>query len=131
MRLRLVVGVVVAVAAVVGASAVAQAAPVNSKNAFPITLVCPSGTYSAVVNGHGSFTAAHDTDSNTVLIPIAFGEFIGTINGVVVEDDPPVVKGNSAPANGRVEDCYYTVQFDTPDGVFMGSGSVTGFAAHL
>jgi hypothetical protein len=131
MRLRLVVGVVVATTAVVGASAVAQAAPVNSKNAFPITLVCPSGTYSAVVNGHGSFTASHDTDSNTVLIPIAFGEFIGTINGVVVEDDPPVVKGNSTPANGRVEDCYYTVQFDTPDGVFMGSGSVTGFAAHL
>ena len=131
MRLRLVLGVVVALTGVVGASAVAIAAPVNAKNAFPITLVCPSGTYAAVVNGHGSFTAAHDTNSNTVLIPIAFGEFIGTIHGVVVEDDPPVVKGSAAPANGRVEDCYYTVQFDTPDGVFIGRGSVTGFAAHL
>jgi hypothetical protein len=131
MRLRLGLAAVVgALVALVGASAVAVAAPINAPNAFPITIYCPSGTYSAVVNGNGAFTAAHAVDSNTVLIPTAFGEFIGTIGGVVVVDDPASVKGHAVPANGRVEQCYYTAQFDTPDGLFVGSGTVTGFVAN-
>ncbi|MGN6797186.1 MAG: hypothetical protein ACTHKS_03475 [Gaiellaceae bacterium] len=132
MRLRLGLAVVVlALGVLAAASAVALGAPTNSKNAFPITIYCPSGTYAAVVNGRGAFTAAHAVNSNTVLIPIAFGEFIGTINNVVVEDDPASAKGNAVPSNGRVEECYYTAQFETPDGLFVGSGTVTGFAAHL
>jgi hypothetical protein len=121
--------VVFVLGVLVSASAVAIAAPVNAKNASQITIVCPSGTYTAVVNGNGDFTAAHAVDSNTVLIPIAFGEFIGTINGVVVDDEPPLVKGNSVPGNGRIQECNYTFRAETPDGPFVGSGSVTGFIA--
>lgn len=112
------------------ASAVAVAAPINAKNSGQITLVCPSGTYTAVINGNGNFTPAHDIASNTVLIPIAFGEFIGRIDGVIVDDEAPVAKGSAVPANGRVEECNYTLTFPTPDGLFVGSGSVTGFAAN-
>src|SRR3954470_12486169 len=122
--------VVFALGVLVSGSAVAGAAPVSAKNASQITIVCPSGTYTAVVNGNGNFTAAHDIHSNTVLIPIAFGEFIGKINGVVVDDEPPLAKGNSVPGNGRIEECNYTFTAQTPDGLFVGSGSVTGFIAH-
>lgn len=128
--MKAVSAIVLALIVLLSASAVALAAPINAKRALPITIYCPSGTYAAVVNGNGAFTAAHAVNSNTVLIPIAFGEFVATIDDVVVEDDPPTVKGGAAPANGRVETCYYTVQFDTPDGLFEGTGTVTGFAAN-
>lgn len=121
--------VVFALGVLVSGSAVAVAAPVNAKSASQITIVCPNGTYRAVVNGNGNFTAAHDINSNTVLIPIAFGEFIGKINGVVVDDEPPLAKGNSVPPNGRMQECNYTFTAQTPDGLFVGSGSVTGFIA--
>ena len=102
------------------------------QSAFLITIVCPSGTYEAVVNGNGAFTAAHAVDSNTVLIPIAFGEFTGTFTdpdgNEFPETDPPVAKGNAVPANGRVEACNYTVDLSFDDGAsFVGGGSVTGF----
>lgn len=109
-----------------------MAAPTNAKNAFPVTIVCPSGTFEAVVNGNGGFTAAHAVDSNTVLIPIAFGVFTGTFtdaNGVTsTETEPATTKGKAVPANGAVENCNYTVDLPFPDGSsFVGSGSVTGF----
>ena len=123
-------------AAVAACSAIvasgAGAAPTNAPNAFPVTIVCPSGTFDAVVNGNGEFTAAHAVDSNRVLIPIAFGTFTGTFtdpDGVVsTETDPPVAKGKARPGNGRIEDCTYSFELSFPDGSsFAGSGSVTGF----
>jgi hypothetical protein len=123
-------------AAVVACSAamasVGSAAPINAKTAFTITIECPSGTYESVVNGNGEFTPAHSLDSNTVLIPIAFGTFTGTFtdpNGVTSTDtEPPVTKGAAVPANGLVEDCTYSFRLSFPNGSsFAGSGSVTGF----
>jgi hypothetical protein len=121
--------VVFALGVLVSASAVAVAAPINAKNVGQVTIFCPSGTYTAVVNGNGNFTPAHDVNSNTVLIPTSFGEFVGTIGGVVVDVEAPVAKGSAVPANGRVQECNYTLEFETPDGLFVGSGSVTGFIA--
>jgi hypothetical protein len=110
----------------------ATAAPVNAKNATPILIVCPSGSYQAVVNGKGNFTAAHAVDSNTVLIPIAFGPFTTTFtdpDGVITTNvEPGSAKGNSVPANGKIQDCMYSISFSFTDGSsFFGSGSVTGF----
>lgn len=113
------------------ASVGAAAAPVKAPNAFPITIVCPSGTYEAVVNGNGSFTAAHSTTTNQVLIPIAFGEFTATITdpqgNTTMVIQPPMAKGSSNPRNGAVEECVYYVNVTFPGGTFVGSGSVTGF----
>ncbi len=97
-----------------------------------MTIFCPSGAFEAVVNGNGEFTAAHAVDSNTVLIPIAFGTFTATFtdaNGLTTtETDPPVTKGKATPKNGKVQNCTYSVEFSFPDGSsFAGSGSVTGF----
>jgi len=121
----------VAVAACASLAPVADAAPTNAKKALFITIVCPSGTYEAVVNGNGAFTAAHAVDSNTVLIPIAFGEFRGTFtdpDGIVsTVTDPPLAKGNAVPANGRVELCNYSVEQFFDGASFVGGGSVTGF----
>ena len=113
-------------------SPVGIAAPTNAKNAFVVTIFCRSGTFEAVVNGSGEFTAAHAVDSNTVLIPIAFGEFTGTFTDAAgnesTEIDPPVAKGNAVPANGRVEECSYSFELVFPDtSSFVGSGDVTGF----
>ena len=74
----------------------------------------------------------HAVDSNTVLIPIAFGEFTGTFTDAAgnesTEIDPPVAKGNAVPANGRVEECSYSFELVFPDtSSFVGSGDVTGF----
>ena len=74
--------------------------------------------------------AAQDVDSSAVLIPTAFGKFIATVGGVVVDVEPPVGTGSALPANGRVQECNYTFAADTPDGLFVGHGSVTGFIAH-
>jgi len=128
---KLMVATAVAACAVIVAP-LGAAAPTNAKNAFPVTIFCPSGTFEAVVNGNGEFTAAHAVDSNTVLIPIAFGTFTVTFtdaNGVTTtETDPPVTKGKATPKNGKVQNCTYSVEFSFPDGSsFAGSGSVTGF----
>ncbi len=84
------------------------------------------------VNGNGNFTAAHAVDSNTVLIPIAFGPFTSTFTdsagATTTSVDPGIAKGNSIPRNGKIQDCEYSVSFTFPDGSrFSGSGSVTGF----
>jgi hypothetical protein len=111
---------------------VASAAPVNAKNAFPITIFCPSGTYDAVINGNGNFTAAHAVNSNQVLIPVVFGPFTSTFtdaNGIsVTTTDSGSTKGSSMPPNGALQDCTYSVSLSFQDGsTFSGFGSVTGF----
>src|SRR5687767_8501399 len=66
-----------------------------------IPLDCDNGvSYTAVVNGNGDFTPARDADSNSVLIPLAFGDFSGTVTdaqGNVVDSftDPGIAKGQS------------------------------------
>ncbi len=85
-----------------------------------------------MVNGNGQFSPAHAVGSRAVLVPIAFGEFTGTFTDAdgttTTEVEPPVAKGSSRPANGAVEDCSYSFEFEFPDGSsFAGSGGVTGF----
>jgi hypothetical protein len=122
---------VVLTAAVI--AAVATGAPVNNPNAATITIRCPSAGFAGVVAlVRGEFTPAHATGSNTVFVPIAFGRFTGVAtdasgNVLFTIDEPPLAKGSSAPANGKVAECVGVIELDVPGGHFIGSSTVTGF----
>jgi hypothetical protein len=96
-----------------------------------VTVVCGSTTYQTWTNGNGSFTAAHDVNSTSTLIPLAFGPSTFTVydpSGAVVdqENDPASVKGMSSNAAGA-QWCSYTLAFSSPDGFHMvGTGTVMG-----
>ena len=112
---------------------VATGAPVNASNTATITVTCPSETISGVVIlVRGEFTPAFASGSNTVFIPIAFGEFTGT--GVDTEgnvlftvDEAPLVKGSAVPPNGKLVECTGVIDLDFPGGHFTGSSTVIGF----
>ena len=65
-------------------------------------LACSDGqTYTVAGNGNGDFTPVHDTDSNTVFIPLSFGEFNFTITdaqGNVIDTaaSPPTPRASRA-----------------------------------
>jgi len=106
---------------------------VNAPNTAVITISCPSGGFSGVVTlVRGEFTPAHATGSNTVFIPIAFGEFTGLAtdgdgNVLFTVDEPPLAKGSSAPANGKLVECTGVIELDVLGGHFIGSSTVIGF----
>jgi hypothetical protein len=123
------------------ALALTGAAPAGADPAhgFPVPLDCDNGvTYAAVVSGNGEFTPAHDTASNTILVPTSFGEFSGTVtdsSGTVIDSftDPAVSKGASNRARATSVTCTFsfTETFEDPElGLltFNGSGSVSGFS---
>jgi len=129
----LVTGVAIATS-LVGASA-ASADPKGET--FPV--VCDNGvTCEVTINGNGEFTPAHDSASNSILVPTAFGELHGTItdaNGNVIDEfvDPAAFKGSSDnQTRATTTACTFTItdSFDDPDlgpVTFTGVGSVTGF----
>jgi hypothetical protein len=134
-RISLICVAVLAFSALFGSSASAD--PGNAKNAQVIPLTCGDTTYTVIVNGNGAWTPAHDSASNTVFVPVWFGEFSGTItdeNGNVVDSftEPATTKG--AGNNADIE-CTYSVTntFQDPElgpgtFTFSGSGSVRGIA---
>jgi len=139
MNARALVTVAVLATAVLAAAVtagVATGAPVNAPNTAAITISCPSGTFSGVVTlVRGEFTPAHATGSNTVFIPIAFGEFTGVAtdasgNVLFTVDEPPLAKGSSVPANDKIVECTGVIELDVPGGHFIGSSTVTGFIAN-
>ncbi len=71
-RLRL-GSLVLAMVASGAAAGLAAADPANAPKSSPITITCGSTIYHAVVNGDGAWTPAHDLNSNSILIPVAFG----------------------------------------------------------
>lgn len=130
---RKLVGLLVAAGLAVVVAAPAGAAPVRET----VPLVCDNGkTYTAEVNGNGNFTPARDVASNTVLVPLAFGDFSGTVTdseGNVVDEfsDPGIAKGQSGKNAKNTITC--TFEFNetfTEEGetyTFSGGGSVTGY----
>lgn len=103
----------------------------------PIVIVCDNGhTYEAVVSGNGSWTPAHDLDSNTMLIPTAFaGEHftVTDAEGNVLEEEFPEDRTKSADKDRATStSCTFSFSdtFEDPElGLLTvsGSGSVTGF----
>jgi hypothetical protein len=121
---------VLVVAAVTAATAAAD--PTGSKKSSLVTIQCGTTTYQAVVNGNGAWSPAHDLASNSILIPIAFGEQ----NGVFTDPsgtphpftDPPRAKGSSSPNGAPLIDCTFHIEQSFPDGAsIVVDGSVTGF----
>lgn len=102
---RVVVASALVAAPLVAALATAQTAgadPLQAKNNLVITVVCPDGvTYTAVTNGNGHWTPAHDLNSTSTLVPLIFGDQTLTItdqNGNVLQQQttPARVKGNAS-----------------------------------
>jgi hypothetical protein len=104
-----------------------------------ILISCDNGvTYHATVNGNGPFTPAHDLATTTILIPVALGEFHGTLtdqNGAVIDEftDPAITKGSSGNhVRATTTSCRFTINDTFVDPVlgtvhFFGQGTVTGF----
>jgi hypothetical protein len=133
---RYLVTVAVAGLAAAVSVGVASGAPVNAPKTADLTLTCPSGTISAVINlVRGEWIPAHAKDSNTVFIPLAFGEFTGAGidaagNVLFTVDFPPLVKGSAVPANRDLVECTGVIEFDFPGGHFSGLSTATGFFAN-
>jgi hypothetical protein len=104
-----------------------------------ILIACDNGvTYHASINGNGAWSPAHDLASTKVLIPVALGEFHGTLtdaSGTVIDEftDPAMTKGSSGKqARATTTSCTFTIDdtFQDPDlgtVTFHGEGTVTGF----
>jgi hypothetical protein len=133
---RYVVTVVVAGLVAALTAGVVRGAPVNAPKTADLTLTCPSGTISAVINlVRGEWIPAHATDSNTVFIPLAFGEFTGAGidadgNVLFTVDLPPLVKGSAVPENRDLVECTGVIEFEFPGGHFSGVSTATGFFAN-
>lgn len=119
-----------ATAALLAASAAGAAAdPSNAKNGGLVPVTCDDGNvYTLVLNGNGSFTPGHVSDSTSVFVPVAFGEFVGIIThpdgSVETITDPPEYKGRSASGAKRTTTCTYTFEFTENGSHFLGTGSV-------
>jgi hypothetical protein len=108
----------------------ALAAPDNET----IPLECDNGnSYVVVVNGNGEFTPARDTASNSVFVPLAFGDFVSTVtfpDGTSITETEPGAakgKGNAGNKTGDTVTCTFSFEGEE-DGVhFEGTGSVTGY----
>ena len=144
-----VLGLCVALAASVPVLAgTAGADPSNAHSATLVPLVCDDGQiYDAVANSGNSsvqtFSPAHDLNSSSVLIPVSFGEFSGTLtnsNGDIIDEftEPGATKGRARATGNTPVHCTFTFGEtfvvtepggDLPPGTytFSGTGSVTGF----
>jgi len=129
---------VAATALVATSAGVASADPVNARDALPIQIACDNGqTYTAVANGNGNFTPAHDLDSNAILVPVSFGPITFTLtdpNGVIIdqETDPAASKGSSASNPNASTSCSFSGGATAPDGTtFSIVGTVTGMVTPL
>ena len=132
---KLAVGLVALGSATAGVAGPAGADPKGE--VIPVT--CNDGTtYNLAVNGNGEFTPGHDVDSNTVLIPVAFGTLTGTVRnpaGQVVGTftESGAEKGRSG-KNAQPVTCSFSFTFtntDDPDDTevplghtFTGAGTV-------
>lgn len=108
---------------------------------FPVT--CDNGvTYQVTANGSGAWTPAHDSASNTILIPTSFLSFHGELRdsaGNLLEsfDDPPMDKGMSGKkVRSTTLMCTFEIVDHFTDPVFgeltfIGSGEVIGFHTPL
>ena len=98
-----------------GAPAVAD--PINSPRGSVIEIDCGDTTYHAAINGNGRWSPALDVDSNTVLIPVWFGEITGIAtdsegHSFELFTEPPMTKGAGKHAD---IDCTFADSFSFTD----------------
>jgi hypothetical protein len=114
-------------------AAPASADPTGAKNSTPVSITCDGQAYETVANGNGQFSPAHDLNSTSMLIPVAFGPTTFTVtdpDGNVVDSgtEPAEAKGSSAQNPGADMECSFLLTFQDPDGLTITvEGTVTGF----
>ena len=138
MKIRLLIAGVVAVATTLGLTVGTAGAAVNQD---VIMLTCGGVTEQVVGQGNGQFTPARLVAGTKVYIPLAFGEFSGTVydqadNVVDQFTDPSTfLKGKKGTGVQISVSCTYTVT-SVSDGsdpefplgyTFVGAGQVTVF----
>jgi hypothetical protein len=121
-------------------SAVVAPASAEPADAETIPVECDNGeSYEVVTNGNGEFTPAHIVGSTGTFVPVAFGEFTGTVRSstgqvLATFTEEGSAKGKSG-KNRDLLECTFSFS-EVNDGsdpefpvgsVFTGSGSVTGF----
>jgi hypothetical protein len=133
MRLRFILAATVGLTIAAVGAGTASADPVNAKNRLPITLDCGGDPLSAVTNGNGAWTPAHDVNGTGVFIPIEFGAQEGVFtdpdgNEFPFSDADLFPKGSANPKGRTILDCTFIVDTTFPDGssLFV-EGAVTGF----
>jgi hypothetical protein len=119
----------------------AGADPDKARNSQVIPVTCDDGqTYNVVVAGNGDFTPGHVVGSNSMFIPVEFGQFTATAqpSGAVFSEPGPA-KGQSAKNGQDLVTCSFGDTFPvTPEeaeefGLPAGTthvdfaGTVTGF----
>lgn len=135
---RLTVVLALGAGSALGVATIAGADPGGAPGSFRVPLVCDNGaTYQLILNGNGAFAVGHDSASNSIIIPTAFGPFHGVVtdaDGNVVDEftDPAVAKGNSTKERGTSAECTFELDDTVTDpdlGVlhFHGEGSATVF----
>jgi hypothetical protein len=135
---RLGVVLVFGAASALAAASTAGADPGGSPRSFQVALVCDNGvTYQLILNGNGEFAVGHDSASNSIVVPTAFGPFHGVLTdaeGNVVDEftDPAATKGSSTKDRATSAACTFEIDdtFTDPElGVvhFHGEGSATVF----
>jgi hypothetical protein len=130
LRLKFALAAILALCVTAMTAGTASADPLKG---LPVTLDCGSGPISAVVNGNGEFTPAHDVDSTGVFVPLQFGpetdvftDAEGTTTTTRNPARPP--KGSANPPGRAILDCTYHVDITGPDGGHLVvDGEVTGF----
>lgn len=117
-----------------GTATTAHADPANAKGSLPLTISCANGSiYTAVANGSGAWTPAHDLDSTSILVPVSFGTETFTVydpagNIVDQQTEPPSAKGAIEHNKHAVIACEFSGSQTAPDGsMFTIEGSVVGF----
>ena len=136
-RRRLLQGSAAAAAVSIGiASALHPSAAGADPKQEAFELACDNGeNYTVVANGNGEYTPALATGSNTVLVPVSFGAFTGTLtpsdgSDPLLINDPPVAKGSSANSGKNLVTCTFEFTFVNtesqpgfPAGTFIGGGT--------
>lgn len=137
MRQRIGIPTLASLAAITLVGAVTPAAsadPQGSPNAETIQLQCGSDPFDVVVNGEGRWSPAHDLGSNSIFVPVWFGEIHGSVttaDGTVVDEftEAPMSKG--AGRNAVLQCTFWqSGTFEDPDLgelTFTVSGDVAGF----
>jgi hypothetical protein len=123
---------VLAIVVAGAAAGLAAADPGYAPKSTPITITCGNTTYHAVVNGKGVWSPAHDLNSNSIVIPVSFGDatnvFTDPSGTITTSTTPGTAKGSSAPNGAPLLNCSYHLALSFPDGSSLViDGPVTGF----
>jgi hypothetical protein len=107
----------------------------SHKSTFPLDCG-EAGMFVVESNGNGAFTSARDVNSTRVLVPIAFGDFTGTImdaDGNIVDEftEPGETKGSGKQKSNATCTFTFTEVSDGSDPEFPAGFSFTGSGSAL